>query len=430
MQKTKINIKNNVSLNVVQTDKFKMSRLSISFIYEADRVESPKRKLTYSTLMRGSKKYPTVKDINCALDDLYGSTVIYRFSSDGDRHVYTFVCEMLEDRYLPDGEKLDILRGTLNILGDTIFNPLLDVDGLLRSDYVESEKSIALDNIRAKLNDQRSYSASNCKKIMFKGEKCGIPIDGDVDIVSTFDNSVLTDCYKNIFDDVRVECFYIGSNDSGTMEEIMSDFFSRLPKSTLDSSYGYKPFISTSSLSYIEEKQSVTQGRLNIGMTCDVVMGEDDYYSMSLFNEIFGGNSTSKLFMNIREKKSLCYYCNSVYLVSKGAIFVACGVNPSNKDEAYREILYQLDQMKKGNITDDEIMTAKKVICGALKQVSDSAAGIDGFSFRRTMAGIVESPEDVSRRINAISREDIIRVAGSVSPHTVYFLYGEEDENE
>ena len=380
--------------------------------------------------LSSAERISALPSINCALDDLYGSTVIYRFSSDGDRHVYTVVCEMLEDRYLPDGEKLDILRGTLNILGDTIFNPLLDGDGLLRSDYVESEKSIALDNIRAKLNDQRSYSASNCKKIMFKGEKCGIPIDGDEDIVSTFDNRVLTDCYKNIFNDVRVECFYIGSNDSGTMEEIMSDFFSRLPKSTLDSSYGYKPFISNSSLSYIEEKQSVTQGRLNIGMTCDVVMGEDDYYAMSLFNEIFGGNSTSKLFMNVREKKSLCYYCNSVYLVSKGAIFVACGVNPSNKDEAYREILYQLDQMKIGNITDDEIMTAKKVICGALKQVSDSAAGIDGFSFRRTMAGIVESPEDVSRRINAISREDIIRVAGLVSPHTVYFLYGEEDENE
>ena len=430
MTNTRINIKNNINLSVAQTDKFKMSRLSISFIYEADRVESPKKKLTFSTLMRGSKNYPTVTKINCALDDLYGSTVLYRFSSDGDRHVYTFVCETLEEKYLPIGEQLDIFGGTLNILRDTIFNPLLDKDGLLLSDYVESEKKIALDNIRAKINDQRAYSASNCKKIMFKGKKCGIAIDGDENIVSSFDNKALTDCYKSLFDGVRVECFYIGSKSVDAVSMTIKEFFSDMPASSNICEYGYEPFISDSPLTYNEEKQSVTQGRLNIGMTCGVVMGEDDYYAMSLFNEIFGGSSTSKLFMNVREKKSLCYYCNSVYLVSKGVIFVACGVNPTNKDEAYREIIFQLEEIKAGKLTYDELSTAKNVVCGALRQVSDSAAAIDGFSFRRNMAGIEESPDDVIEKIEKITIEDIVRIARSVKPHTAYFLYGEEDENE
>ena len=139
MNKSKLNIKNNVTLRVTQTDKFKMSRLSLAFIYDADRVESPKRKLTFSTLMRGSKSYPTVTQINCALDDLYGSTVLYRYASDGDRHVFTFICEMLEDRYVPVTDRADILGGTLKILGDILFNPLFDKDGGFITEYVNSE---------------------------------------------------------------------------------------------------------------------------------------------------------------------------------------------------------------------------------------------------------------------------------------------------
>ena len=430
MYKNKFSIKNNVNLNVVTTDRFKMSRLSFSFIYDADKISSPAKKLTYSTLMRGSKNYPTVTKINCALDDLYGSTVLYRFSSDGDRHVYTFVCEMLEGKYLPEGEEIDILGGTLDILGDILFNPLLDKDDLLLSEYVESEKLIALDNIRAKINDQRAYSASNCKKIMFQGEKCGISIDGDEEIVSSFDHKTVSECYKTIFDGVSVECFYVGSERHERISSLITKFFSRMPESKNACSYGYTPFKAVKPLSFHNETQCVTQGRLTVGLTAGVVMGEDDYYAMSLFNEIFGGSSTSKLFMNVREKKSLCYYCNSVYLVSKGAIFISCGVNPDNKDEAYKEMLYQLDEMKKGNITDEEITTAKKLICAALRQVTDSPAAIDGFSFRRTMANITETPDDAYEKINKVTREDIVRISKLVEPNTVYFLYGEEEDNE
>ncbi len=428
MKKIKLNIKNNIALGVTETDKFKMSRLSIAFIYDAHEIESPKKKLTFSTLMRGSKNYPTVTKINCALDDLYGSTVLYRYSSDGDRHVFTFVCEMLEDKYIPEGQRADVLGGTLRILGDILFNPLLE-NGMLTSEYVDSEKKIALDNIRAKINDQRAYSASKCKKIMFAGEKCGISIDGDEETVSAFDRESISECYKHIYDNVRVECHYVGSESADVIKPLVSDFLAPVPDSAALSDYGYTPFKTKKGLTYTEEKKQVTQGRLNIGMTADAVLGQSDYYALSLFNEIFGGSSTSKLFMNVREKRSLCYYCSSVYLVSKGAIFVSCGVNPENKDKAYDEIVYQLAEMKAGNITAEEINTAKKLVCGALRQVSDSPAGIDGFAFRRTMAGIDETPENAIERINAVSYDDVVRVARGVEANTVYFLRGDDGDN-
>ena len=427
MNKFDLNIKNNIALRVTQTDKFKMSRLSLAFIYDADKVESPKKKLTFSTLMRGSKSYPTVTKINCALDDLYGSTVLYRYSSDGDRHVFTFICETLEEKYIPENDRVDILGGTLKILSDILFNPLFDAQGKLLNEYADSEKNIALDNIRAKINDPRAYSASKCKRIMFDGELCGLSVDGDESVVSEFDSDQLTECYKSIFDGVRVECTYIGSKSIDSIKNLLIEFFNSMPNSDNECTYGYSAFTSNRDIRFIEEKKRVTQGRLTIGMTSDVVLGDNDYYAMSLFNEIFGGSSTSKLFMNVREKKSLCYYCNSVYLVSKGAIFVSVGVNPDNKDRAYDEIMLQLDEMKKGNITLDEIKTAKKLICAALRQVGDSTGAIDGYAFRRTMAGIDETPEETISKINAVTYDDIVRVAQGVKPDTVYFLRGEEE---
>lgn len=427
MNRQKLNIKNNVALRIDQTDKFKMSRLSIAFIYDADKVESPKKMLTFSTLMRGSKNYPTVTKINCALDDLYGSTVLYRYSSDGDRHTFTFICEMLEQKYIPSDDRMDIIGGTLKILSDILFNPLFDSDGMFISEYVDSEKAIAIDNIRAKINDQRAYASSKCKKLLYDGAPCGISVDGDEETVSSFDRISLVECYKSIFLSARVECGYIGSENADTISRLLNEFFAQMPDSLNECSYGYTAFQSDKDLLYAEEIKNVTQGRLSIGMSCGVVLGDNDYYAMSVFNEIFGGASTSKLFMNVREKKSLCYYCNSVYHLSKGAIFVSCGVNPDNKDEAYNEIMHQLDMMKNGEITADEIKTAKKMICGSLRQVTDSTSGIDGYAFRRAMAGLDESTMDTIEKINAVSYDDIVRVARLVEPKVVYFLRGEEE---
>ncbi len=428
MKKENINIKPNIDLNMIQTDKFKMSRLSFSFIYEAEKVASPTRKLVFSTLMRGSKEYPTVTHINRALDDLYGSTVLFRYSSDGDRHIYTFICEMLEEKYIPEGERVDILGGTLKILGDILFNPYLDDDGMLLSEYVENEKKIALDNIRAKINDQRAYSASICKKIMFCGDPASISVEGDEDIVSSLCREDISRAYDEIFSGARIECCYVGSQSRERIGAMVAEFFSKINSESATLEYGYTAFTASREQISREDKRAVTQGRLNIGMTAGTVLGDKDYYAMSLFNEIFGGSSTSKLFMNVREKKSLCYYCSSVYLISKGAIFVSCGVNPENKNEAYAEIIRQLDEMKKGNITEGEIATAKKLICAALMQVSDSPAAIDGFSMRRKMAGVDETPQSTAEKIAAVTFDEIVDAAKRVVPNTVYFVYGEGEE--
>ena len=422
----KINIKDNIDLCMINTDRFKMSRLSISFITEADMIMSPTRKLMFSTIMRGSEKYPTVSIINRELDELYGSTVSFRYSTDGDRHVFTFVCEMLDERYVYKNDNVNILHGTLMILKDILDNPLVDNDGLLCSEFFEAERRLACDAIKAKSNDQRVYSADKCKNIMFKGEKCGFSIDGNEDIISGITREDLTLAHKEIFNTSKIQCFYIGSKSEDEIKTSLDYLFSDA-NSAASIEYGYTPFVSVKELSYTEEEKPVSQGRLNIGMRAGIVISDREYYATSLFNEIFGGSSISKLFMNVREKKSLCYYCSSVYMISKGVIFISCGIKSENKDAAYNEIMYQLEEMKKGNFTDADITTAKKLLYNALKQVNDSPSGLDSYYFRRNMAGIPYDPEESIKLIEAVTKEDIMSVAQKIVPHTVYFLKGTED---
>ena len=430
MKKTRIDIKNNINLNTLSTERFKMSRISITFVCDADKIESPKRKLMFSTLMRGSKNYPTVAHINRALDELYGTNVSFRCATDGDRHLYRFVLEMLDERYMYPDDKVDIIRGTLEILKDILTNPKLDDNGLLCESFIESEKALACDAIRAKENDLRSYSMDKCKKLMFKDAKCGISVDGDEKTVSSFTAVDITECYRNIFENCKIQCFYIGSESEKEVVDYLKYLFSDIEcKGNIE--YGYSAFETQGKLNEITESRQVSQGRLNMGFGCGVVMSDKDYYAMSLFNEIFGGSSISKLFMNLREKKSLCYYCSSVYMLSKGVIFVACGIKPENKDEAYKEIMYQLEQMKKGNFTDTDIITAKKLLTNPLVQVNDSPAGLDTYYFRRNMAGISLTPEESIDMLNAVTKEDIISMASRVSLDTVYYLDGNGgDENE
>lgn len=424
MKNTRINIKNNINLNFISTDRFKMSRISISFICDADRIESPKKKLMFSTLMRGSKNYPTVSHINRALDDLYGTNVSFRCATDGDRHVYKFVCEMLDERYMYPDDKVDIIHGTFKILKDILMNPKTDNNGLLSESYIDSEKLLACDAIRAKANDLRSYSMDKCKGIMFKDEKCGISVDGDEDIVAAFTPADLTECYKNIFKDCKIECFYIGSKSQSEVVDYFNYLFSDI-ECCGAVTYGYDAFCSDSEVKEITEVKHVSQGRLNIGLRCGVVMSDKEYYAMSLFNEIFGGSSISKLFMNVREKKSLCYYCSSVYMLSKGVIFIACGIKPENKKLAYDEIIYQLEQMKNGNFSDTDIITAKKLLSNPLVQVNDSPAGLDSYYFRRNMAGISLTPQESIDMINSVTKEDIVNMSARIFLDTVFFLDGD-----
>jgi Zn-dependent M16 (insulinase) family peptidase len=212
-----------------------------------------------------------------------------------------------------------------------------------------------------------------------------------------------------------IECYYVGNDDIDDVIALVSEKFSGSGRESV-SLEGCEKALSRDKndpIKTLEETMNVSQARLNIGLTCDTVMRDSDYYAMSVFNEIFGGSSVSKLFMNVREKQSLCYYCYSSLSSATGTMQIGCGIKSENREKAYAEIENQLREMQKGNFDDGDIETAKRTIISGILQVSDNPAAITAFKFRRFLAGVTETEDEAIERINAVRREEIIAAANS-----------------
>ena len=414
-------------LHTFTTDRFKMSRFSINFVVNSDARRSPLYKLMLAVMMRGSEKYPTIAEINRALDERYDTTVAYTNTRMGDKSVYKISCKLLKNQYVFAGDQTKILDEVLEIVSDILFHPVTDENGLLRSSLVESEKKIEIDNINARINDPKSYASEQCSRNMFKGSKFEV-YGGNIGLVESFTAKDLTEHIRKFFEECRIECFYVGDEPH---ERILSLVEQNFPfKGGFDDNIKYleSSFKSEREEQYIEDENDVSQARLVLGYRCDTVLSDKDYYAMALFNEIFGGGSVSKLFMNVREKKSLCYYCYSSLHSATGTIKVGCGIDPSKKDDALSEIAVQLNAMKSGDITDSEFETAKRTVIAGLRQINDSPSAIEAYSFRRILAGADEAPEDSRDKILAITKEEVIQAAQKVVLDTVYFMNGYEEE--
>lgn len=418
-------------LHTLGESKFKMSRFSISFICKSDRIKTPLNRLMLAIMMRGSQKYPTVSKINKALDEQYGATVSLRSQTMGEKSLYKISCKLMKDEYALENDKTDILESVMSILSDILLHPLVDENGMLSESFVESEKKIAIDAIRSKINDPRAYASEQCSKNMFKGSKYEVVLDGTEELINSFDTKIVTENISDFFKNCQVELFYIGSESNERIESLVKRYFPFSSVSDSDFEYTETPFErQCSDVKYIEEEKDVSQGRLVLGYRCNTVLSDKEHYSMSLFNEIFGGGSVSKLFINVRERKSLCYYCYSSLHSATGTIKAGCGIDPSKKDEALNEIAAQLEKMKCGEITDEEIATAKNTLISGIKQIYDSPASIEAFFLRRALAGIKEDPEKCISEISALTIDDVVKAANKVELDTVYFLRGNEAETE
>ena len=416
--------------HTIHTDRFKMSRMSFNFVLPADAYRSPLTRLTLAVLMRGCRKYPTVVDLNKRVDNLYGATVTWRATSLGSCHVFKISCEMLRDQYRFAGDTESIIRGVCDTVLDILFDPLLDGDGLLSEAHFESEKKLAIDAIRAKINDQKAYAAEKCWELMLSDHPAGISVEGDEAQIRSFTLREVTENLYWFLENAALECYYVGGDDvDGVIEEI-ADRFATLKREGARSVGSENRALREegSPIREKEETMNVSQGRLHLGYKSGVVMCDRDYYALCLFNEIFGGSSVSKLFMNVREKKSLCYYCYSSYHSATGCLTVGCGIKRENKDKAQKEIERQLHEMKKGRFTEEEIESARRSILSGLRQISDSPASMEAFAFRRVLAGIEETVEETMERVMSVTPAEIVAVAERVKLDTVYFLAGNGEE--
>ena len=421
MEMTRTMLAEGVYLNYLPARKFKTSVLSAQFVTPLQRDTAAAHALLTAVLRRGTVSCPDMGALSVRLDKLYGARIDYTVRKKGENQCVGFVASFIDDSFVPGGERL--LEPVAALLGELICDPVT-VRGRFVPAYFESEKVNLIDAIRSILNDKRDYASSRLLQEMCAGEAYGVPRLGSEADAEKITLKKLHTAYSRLISTSRLELFYSGSADLKRVEQALLSAFATLPRESVQGIPATAEHPARQEVKYVEEAMDVTQGKLGMGFSC----GSDDSAAILMGNTLFGGSSNSKLFMNVREKLSLCYYASSVYHRQKGIITVSSGIEFANYQKAYDEILVQLEAVRKGELEDWELEGAKSTLLNAYTSMGDSQSKLENFYLGQIATGHSESPEELAEQVRSVTPERIFRAMESVQLDTVYFLKGKEAE--
>ena len=416
-----------VWLSCLQTDKFKSDCLSLSLLTQLERDTVSYNALIPRVLSRGTAFHPDMDSISAFCDELYGAKLLPIVRKKGEVIALGFYAGFIADRFTPNGEKL--LESVAGLLGEMLLSPATR-GGLFLKNYVESEKEKLIDDIRARINDKRTYAAYRLIGQMCAYEDYGCDDMGEETDAAGIGYVELTKHYRTLLQECPIEIFYCGSSDFRRVEYALSDALMTLPRGEINYDIGTDIRMNAVSAQprYFEDELDVTQGKLEMGFRLGEIMDDPDFAAIRVFNALYGGDANSRLFLNVRERLSLCYYAGSSCDRLKGIMLVSAGIEFDKFEEARSEILAQLEAIKQGNFSDEELFAAKKCVTSDLIALTDSPGALEDFYLTQTLTGLDYGPEEYAALCELVTREDVMTVARSIELDSVYFLRGSEEE--
>ena len=415
-----------VWLRAIHTNKFKSAYLSVTLLAPLEPETAAANALIPAVLRRGTAAHPDMESLSAALDELYGGAIEPAVRKKGETQCVGFVASFLDDAYALEGEP--ILASAANLLGEVLLRPLTR-EGVFDPEYTAGEKANLADRIRGQVNDKRFYATHRLIQLMCQGEAYGVDKLGDLAHVEAVTPDSLWQRYQELLREGAVEVYYCGSAHPDQVEEILRKALSALPVNEdrfvpdceIRISAGPEPNV-------VEEAMDVTQGKLAMGFrTGGQTCWEEDYPAMVMCNAVFGGTTLSKLFMNVREKLSLCYYASSMLDKMKGLVLVSSGIEFDKYHTAREEILAQLEAVRRGEIEDWELEGARRTLIGGHLATLDEQGRQEDFWLGQAVAGLEEGVEEIAARFETVTREQVAAAAQRLELDTIYFLKGKED---
>ena len=417
-----------VFLSHLRSDKFKTACMSVTLLTQLRRETAAMNAVIPFVLRRGTTRYSDMEQLSRRMDELYGAAVEPVVRRIGEIQCIGFYGSFPEPDYLPGGEAL--LGDTCALMAQLLLDPVTR-GGLLLPQYVDSEREKLLDIIRSRMNDKRSYALTRCIEEMCCYEDFAVSRFGSESEAENIHYKKLTRHYRELIQTCPVEIFYCGKTDFKAVSAAMRDAFSAMPRGEIDYDIGTDLRMNAveDHVRFVEEEMDVTQGKLVLGFRLGECMEEPDIPALYVFNAVYGSGATSKLFMNVREKLSLCYYASSAVYLHKGIMLVSSGIEFDKLDAARDEILAQLDSVRRGEITDDELRSAKKSVASDLRAVQDSIGDLEGFYLSQALDGLDYGPAELAALAEDVTKEDVQAIAESIECDLIYFLKGSGEED-
>jgi predicted Zn-dependent peptidase len=408
-----------VNLTYLPARKFKTSLLSAQFVVPLREETAAANALLCAVLRRGTVSCPDMGSLAARLDKLYGASIDYTVRKKGEAQCIGFVASLIDDSFAPGGEKL--LEPVAALLGELICDPATE-RGRFVPGYFESEKNNLLDAIRSLINDKRDYADRRLIQELCAGEHYAVSRLGSEAAAEKLQPKKLYNQYRELISTARLELFYSGSADLRRVESALQGAFSALPRKVIRERTAVLPHTPRQEIHSVEDAMDVTQGKLGMGFSCT----STDHTALLMGNTLFGGSSNSKLFLNVREKLSLCYYASSVYHRQKGLITVSSGIEFENYQRAYDEIMAQLSAVQRGELDDWELQGARSSLLNAYASMGDAQGELENFYLGQAATGHDETPEMLAEEIRTLKNERIYEAMETVRLDTVYFLKGKE----
>lgn len=417
-----------VGLTAIQSDKFKSATLSVTLLTPLKAEDASVNALVPAVLRRGCVAYPTMDRVSVRLEELYGGSLEPLARKRGETQCVGLVGSFLDDAYTLEGES--VLEPAAQLTAQLLLEPVTE-HGIFLEDHVAGERENLLQAIRSQMNDKRSYATLRLTQEMCAEEPFGVDRLGDEERAAAITAQSAWGAYERLLATAQVELHYCGSADAERVKRALTPLVDGLRArrgeelAELDcevrcNAEGEEPW-------QVVDHLDVTQGKLAMGFrTGGACVWQDNYPALLVFSALYGGTATSKLFLNVREKLSLCYYASSALEPIKGIMVVSSGVEFDKMEEAQVEILAQLDAVKQKDFTEDELTSAKQAVINSYRSTLDSRAQLERYWLDAAITGLTEPPEELIARLERVSAGEVAQVAAAMELDTVYRLMGKE----
>ena len=411
-----------VWLNLVQTDRFKTGCFSINLLRPLEMVSAAPNALLPSVLLRGCESCPDMQTISQKLDTMYGAGVGTLIRKKGEVQSVGLYADFLEDRY---ADQEPLFTQMMEFLRELLFAPVLANGGFVE-EYLDGERRNLANTIDARINEKRTYAVNRLLKNMCRGEAYAVPRIGEKDTLTSLTGGSFYRHWNDLLASSRMELFYLGQQPKDAVVAAMNRLLAGLPRNEVLSPVDTQVVLPQRPVQYVEEAMDVTQGKLTMGLRTDITVNDPRYPAMMLLNTVFGAGMTSKLFLQIREEQSLCYYANSSMDKFKGVMVVGSGIEFANYQVARDGILNQLELCKQGQISSWELESARSYILSSLRMGNDSPGRLDDYAIGQAIAGRTDTMDDLAEQVRNVTLDQVVEAANSLTLDTVYFLKGVE----
>lgn len=422
MEKIKnIEIKKGINLHIIKTNKFKTNLLSVFLSTPLSKESVTKNALIPAVLRSGSRNMNTQDEISIALEEMYGASFDCGIDKIGDDQVLKFYLETINNEFLPENE--DTLSTAIKILLEVVFNPLIN-ENQFNKEYVESEIKNLKQVIEGRKDSKATYAYERCIEEMYKNMPYSLYKYGNVEDLETINSKNLYEQYTNLVNNCKIDIFISGDVEESIKESVINnDNIQKLKERnaicTVNNKENRKKELKQEQ--QISESMDINQGKLIIGL--DILEENDsDKYTALVYNAILGGTPTSKMFQNVREKNSLAYTASSSFIRQKANVFIKCGIDIENYEKALKIIKEQLEDMKKGEFTDKNIEEAKTNIISTINFIPEEQDTELMYYFSQELSGYEMNYEEYIKKINFVSKQNIIDLANRIQVNTIYFL--------